>query len=117
MNTAGPFCSIIHINFFYEDGYGKDYKISNLQQSDDGEANNQYLLACLLRFYQQCRIYAEKGGQWRDFNIAPPLWVFLGKTVTGGKSAGKLATETDVMRIINFLAWVLRSRKPVTKSD
>jgi len=100
--------------FFYADGYGKDYKISNLQQSDDGEANNRYLLACLLSFYQQCRLYEDKGGRWRDFNIAPPLWVFLGKTVTGGKSAGKAATETDVIRIIRFLAWVLRDRQPVT---
>ena len=75
--------------FFYEDGYGKDYQISNLQQTDDGEVNDIYLLACLLIFYQQCRIYKDKGGQWRDFNIAPPLWVFLGKTVTGGKSTGE----------------------------
>ena len=101
--------------FFYADGYGKDYKISNLQQSDDGEANNRYLLACLLSFYQQCYLYEDKGGEWRDFNIARPLWVFLGKTVTGGKSAGKEATETDVVRIIRFLAWVLRDRKAVVK--
>ena len=91
--------------FFYADGYGKDYQISNLQDVKDGEANNLYLLACLLIFYQQCRIYQDKGGQWRDFNLAHPLWVFLGKTVTGGKTAGKKATETDVIRIINFLTW------------
>ena len=99
--------------FFYEDGYGKDYHISNLQQTDDGEANNLYLLACLLMFYQQCRIYQDKGGQWRDFNIAPPLWVFLGKTVTGGQSAGRKATETDVIRIIKFLAWVQSEQNQV----
>ena len=101
--------------FFYQDGYGKDYKISNLQTSDDGEANNHYLLACLLSFYQQCRIYEDKGGQWRDFNIARPLWVFLGKTVTGGKTAGKAETETDVIKIVNFLAWVESSRDPVVQ--
>jgi len=99
--------------FFYEDGYGKDYKISNLQQSDDGEANNHYLLACLLSFYQQCRIYEDKGGQWRDYNVARPLWVFLGKTVTGGRSAGNKATETDVIRIIRFLAWVQSEQQSV----
>jgi len=99
--------------FFYADGYGKDYKISNLQQSDDGDANDRYLLACLLSFYQQCRLYEDKGRQWREFNIAPPLWVFLGKTVTGGKTAGKAATETDIIRIIRFLAWVLRERQAV----
>ena len=97
--------------FFYEHGYGKDYQISNLQQTDDSEVNDIYLLACLLKFYQQCRIYKDKGGQWRDFNIAPPLWVFLGKTVTGGKSAGEKETETDVIRIINFLAWAQSNRQ------
>lgn len=101
--------------FFYEDGYGKDYQISNLQQTEDGEANNKYLLACLLTFYQQCRIYEDKGGQWRDFNIAPPLWVFLGKTVTGGKSAGKMETKSDVIKIVNFLAWVQSDRRQVVE--
>ena len=101
--------------FFYEDGYGKDYKISNLAKTDDGEANNFYLLACLLMFYQQCRIFADKGGQWREFNIAPPLWVFLGKTVTGGKTAGEKETQTDVVRIVNFLAWAQSQQQQVTE--
>ncbi len=101
--------------FFYEDGYGKDYKISNLQNTDDGEANNLYLLACLLMFYQQCRIYEDKNGQWREFNVAPPLWVFLGKTVTGGNTAGKKSTETDVVRIVKFLAWVQSDPQQVVR--
>ena len=101
--------------FFYGDGYGKDYQISNLQNADDGEANNFYLLACLLTFYQQCRIYEDNGGQWRDFNMAPPLWVFLGKTVTGGVTAGKTATETDVVKIVNFLAWAQSNRQDVVQ--
>lgn len=102
--------------FFYEDGYGKDYQISNLQQTDDGEANNKYLLACLLTFYQQCHIYEDKGGQWRDFNLAPPLWVFLGKTVTGGKSAGSAETKSDVIKIVKFLAWVQSGRQQVLET-
>ena len=99
--------------FFYEDGYGKDYQITNLEKTDDGEVNDIYLLACLLMFYQQCRIYEDKGGQWREFNIAPPLWVFLGKTVTGGKSIGEKATGTDIVRIIKFLAWVESDRQQI----
>ncbi len=99
--------------FFYEDGYGKDYQISNLQQTDDTETNRSYLLACLLIFYQQCRIYEDKGGQWRDFNVAPPLWVFLGKTVMGYKFSKD--AETDVIRIVNFLAWVQSNREQITE--
>lgn len=101
--------------FFHEAGYGKDYCISNLQNTEDGETNNLYLLACLLMFYQQCRIYRDKGGQWRDFNLAPPLWVFLGKTVTGGKSASLMQTQTDVIRIIQFLAWVQSRQQQVVQ--
>lgn len=93
--------------FFYEGGYGKDYKISNLKKSDDAEINNLYLFACLLSFYQQCRIYKDCAGQWRDYNLAPPLWVFLGKTVTGSTSKADKATQSDVTRIVGFLAWTL----------
>ncbi len=101
--------------FFHADGYGKDYKISNLPHSENDETSKLYLLACLLTFYQQRRIYAQKGAQWREFNLAPPLWVFLGKTVTGGASAAGKETETDVVRIVKFLAWVHSEKQQVLK--
>ncbi|MDA8008855.1 MAG: DEAD/DEAH box helicase family protein [Alphaproteobacteria bacterium] len=101
--------------FFHEDGYGKDYKISNLRETDDGETNRLYLLACLLMFYQQCKIYAEESGQLRDFNIAKPLWVFLGRTVTGEKKeqAKEKNTVSDIGRIVKFLAWALDNPREV----
>ena len=43
---------------------------------------------------------------WRAFNPAKPLWVFLGKTVTGSSKAAS-ATRSDVIRILRFLGWVL----------
>ncbi len=95
--------------FFYGDGYGKDYHISNLQNTEDREVNHFYLLACLLTFYQQCRIYRAKIGHWQDYNLTPPLWVFLGRTVTGGKTE----TETDVVKIIHFLSWVQHAEAQV----
>jgi len=100
--------------FFHGDGYGKDYQISNLRDTADAATNNLYLLACLLVFYQQCKIYAEKGGQWREFNIAKPLWVFLGRTVTGSSKSGDSVTASDVERITVFLAWALGAPKEVT---
>ncbi len=91
---------------FHQDGYGKDYSISNLQE-DMGEHNsNIYLLGCLLIFYQQYRIWQDKGAQWQDFNITRPLWVFLGRTVIGSSNAAK-ETTSDVVRILDFLGWVL----------
>ena len=72
---------------FHEDGYGKDYAITNLPAGMRDENSDMYLLGCLLTFYQQCRIWRDKGALWPDFNLAKPLWVFLGKTVIG-RSAG-----------------------------
>ena len=70
------------------------------------ENSDMYLLGCLLTFYQQYRIYRDKGALWKEFNPAKPLWVFLGKTVTGSSKADQ-ATRSDVIHILNFLGWVL----------
>ena len=91
---------------FHQDGYGKDYAISNLPSGMEDAGSRMYLLGCLLTFYQQCRIWRDKGAQWAAFNLTRPLWVFLGKTVTGKSRADK-ATRSDVVLILNFLGWVL----------
>lgn len=91
---------------FHDDGYGKDYAISNLPSGMEDANSNVYLLGCLLTFYQQCRIWRDKGAQWAAFNVTKPLWVFLGKTVTGSGKAD-VETKSDVIRILDFLAWVL----------
>ena len=91
---------------FHDDGYGKDYSISNLPHGAEDENSDMYLLGCLLTFYQQCRVWRERAAGWRAFNPAKPLWVFLGKTVTGSSKADR-ATRSDVVRILGFLGWVL----------
>ena len=91
---------------FHRDGFGKDYAILNLPGGVQDENSDMYLLGCLLTFYQQCRIWNRKGALWRAFNPAKPLWVFLGKTVTGSSKAAS-ATRSDVVRILRFLGWVL----------
>ncbi len=91
---------------FHDDGYGKDYAISNLPRGAEDENSDMYLLGCLLTFYQQCRIWHDRGADWKAFNPAKPLWVFLGKTVTGSSKADQ-ATRSDVARILRFLGWVL----------
>ena len=91
---------------FHDDGYGKDYAISNLPYGAEDENSDMYLLGCLLTFYQQCRVWRDRAAGWKAFNPAKPLWVFLGKTVTGS-SKKDLATRSDVVRILTFLGWVL----------
>ena len=91
---------------FHEDGYGKDYAISNLPHGAEDENSDMYLLGCLLTFYQQCRIWRGRAAGWKAFNPAKPLWVFLGKTVSRSSKADR-ATRSDVVRILSFLGWVL----------
>ena len=71
-----------------------------------------YLLGCLLTFYQQYRIWLDKGAGWTAFNLTKPLWVFLGKTVTGSSKADT-ETKSDVILILDFLAWVLANGNAV----
>ena len=101
---------------FHADGYGKDYVISNLPQGAEDENSDMYLLGCLLSFYRQCRIWREHHTKWADFNVTKPLWVFLGKTVTAtSTSIATRNTKSDVLRILNFLGWILAHDNDVRK--
>ena len=101
--------------WFYEDGFGKDYQILNLPESFD-EAQTVYITACLLKFYQQLRIYEEKSNDFQPFNLEKPLWVFVGSTVSSGKltKAEKLIA-TDVAQIIHFIADFLDNSQAVVR--
>ena len=91
--------------WFYEDGFGKDYQILNLPKSYD-ETKAAYMTACLLKFYQQLRIYQDKVIEFDDFNLEKPLWVFVGSTVSKAKGGTKeeKAVAADVAQIIQFIA-------------
>ncbi len=90
--------------WFYEDGFGKDYQILNLPQSFS-EIRAVYLTACLLKFYQQLRIYQDKLTQFEPFNLEKPLWVFVGSTVSSAKgSSDEKTVATDVAQIVQFIA-------------
>lgn len=96
--------------WFYEDGFGKDYQILNLPDSLE-EIKAVYLTACLLKFYQQLRIFEENAGAFQPFNLEKPLWVFVGSTVSGTKLTGDGETvATDVAQIIQFVADFLEHR-------
>ncbi len=99
--------------WFYEDGFGKDYQILNLPESNDHEIKAVYLTACLLKFYQQLDIYDNKKQLLTPFNIEKPLWVFVGSTVSGGNKLGKdeQIVATDIAQIILFLNDFLSNRE------
>lgn len=84
--------------FFYEDGYGKESLILNMNGEAYEQADNarKYFTACLLAFYQQLWLWSTHHDQLTDFNIEKPLWVFVGNTVSG--------EESDILEVVNFLA-------------
>jgi len=90
--------------YFYEDGFGKDYQILNLSKSFE-HTYQVYLTACLLKFYQQLRIYEDHKADFTPFNIEKPLWVFVGSSVTKAtRSPDEKEVAADVARIVQFIA-------------
>ena len=84
--------------YFYSDGYGKDYRIYNLQRSIVEEQRQLYLVGCLLSFYQQLKVYETKTDELRKFFIEKPLLVFVGNRVTAPvKSSNLTQAETDLL--------------------
>ena len=92
--------------YFYEDGYGKDYRILNIK-ADDEDYRKLYLTANLISFFQQQLIYKEQGTQIRDFLIHKPLWVFVGGKVNAVRTENKKQVS-DVLEIIYFLTDFLK---------
>lgn len=92
--------------YFYEDGYGKDYRILNLKEAD-GEYQKLYMTANLISFYQQQLIFKEKNEMLRDFLLHKPLWLFVGGSVNAVRSVNKKETS-DVLEIIYFLTDFLK---------
>jgi type III restriction/modification enzyme restriction subunit len=93
--------------YFYGDGFGKDYQILNLDEGTQQNHLEQYLVACLLAFFQQQRLYREQETAFRPFNIDKPLWIFVGGSVTK-----TLATReaSDIIEILQFLARYVSDR-------
>lgn len=93
--------------YFYEDGYGKDYRILNIK-ADDDDYKKLYLTANLISFFQQQLIFKEQSRQFRDFLIHKPLWVFVGGKVNAVRKEGGKQVS-DVLEIIYFLTEFLKN--------
>lgn len=89
--------------FFYEDGYGKESLILNMNGDAYVQADNarKYFTACLLSFYQQLWLWSSNQDKLTDFNIEKPLWVFVGNTVSG--------EDSDILEVVKFLAGFLNN--------
>ncbi|NOI66463.1 DEAD/DEAH box helicase family protein [Vibrio sp. 99-8-1] len=99
--------------YFHADGFGKDYQILNLDSDVETHAEQEnrqlYLTACLLAFYQQNRVFRERGAKYKAFAIDKPLWVFVGSKVTAVRKE-KGREVSDVVDILLFLAEFVREK-------
>lgn len=87
--------------YFYNDGYGKDYRIYNLNSSYGDDSRQMYLTGCLLSFYQQMKFYEiHRSELTARYHIEKPLLVFVGNKVTATTGQGELS---DVQEVIAFI--------------
>jgi len=89
--------------YFYGDGYGKEYRILNLSDDSDENIRRRYLMACLLSFYQQQKLYADKRVEFIPFLLERPLWIFVGGSVNAVRTQKKRKVS-DVVDILLFLS-------------
>lgn len=96
--------------FFYYDGYGKEFKVMNLKESQYSEHKELILLFNLLSYYQQIKFFNEKNDNLKAFSFEKPLWIFIGNTVTGGSSRPQKAIVSDLEFLLNFFNSFLTER-------
>ena len=88
--------------YFYNDGYGKDYRIMNMSSWDDEEKLNMYLTAYLLCLYEQTLSYEGSPLVRNRFLIARPLGIFVGGSVNAVRTVNKRQVS-DVVQILLFI--------------
>ncbi len=96
--------------YFHADGYGKDFRILNLSEARADDLRHEYLTACLLSFYQQLRFFDERKDALKPFDVARPLWVFVGGSVT------KTTSERDVADVVDILLFLARFVREASES-
>lgn len=89
---------------FYGDGYGKQSQILNLHKNPNAEDEYRYLVASLLTYYQQLRLYDDQKKALEPFNLERPLWVFVSSKVTASLSPGE---ASDTVQVLQFVDQVL----------
>lgn len=93
--------------YFYNDGYGKDYHILNIDAETESNYLELYLTACLLAFFQQQRLFLDHEKGFAPFNLEKPLWIFVGGKVTASLSN---KDASDIVEILLFLSRFLADR-------
>jgi hypothetical protein len=105
--------------YFYHDGYGKDYNILNLKDSQLKEYNFRYMLANLLSFYEQKKYYVENKKAIKKYNLENPLLVFVGDTVlapSGSMAKIDNKSVSDIEFVIKFIKDLFDNKEEIIKN-
>lgn len=94
--------------YFYNEGFGKDFAVLNLQATREDQALD-LLLGGLLIFYQQVYLFGANADAFRPYGIEAPLWVFLGSRVAVKKPNQQ--SLSDVATAVEFLGRFLEDRE------
>ena len=92
---------------FYNDGYGKDFRIINVTRDNETQTEKLFL-GNLLSFYQQKRYFKEDTENVRAYGLDSPLWTFVGSKVNVVYAND---TRSDVLNVIRFLHRFLSNQK------
>lgn len=100
--------------YFYNDGYGKDYQILNINDQWNSDTVSLYLTACLLGFYEQMILFRTNAADLVPFMIERPLAIFVGSSVIAGRKENKQEIS-DVVTILKFFNSLLGDKDATIK--
>jgi len=95
--------------YFHDDGFGKDFSVSNLTGTVEEERMDLLMTGNLLSFYQQMVYFEEQRDALRAYHLEKPLLLMLGSTVT--------TTQSDVMKLVGFLQRFIKNERGRTVAD
>jgi hypothetical protein len=96
--------------YFYGDGFGKDFQVLNLREETTEDQTDALLLANLLSFYEQMRLFHGQRAALKPYGIDQPLWVFVGSSVNVVYTEER-QKRSDVLTVARFLHRFLRNER------
>lgn len=92
---------------FYNDGYGKEYRTLNVSKA--AHDTDRVLLGNLLTYYEQKLLYSHITETANEYNIASPLWIFVGHSVKI-PDVKKSEKQSDVLLVLLFINRFLKEK-------
>jgi hypothetical protein len=99
--------------FFFGDGFGKDFHILNLSSHTFTEnLTDTLLLSNAISFYEQKEVFASIQNEIKDYNIEPPLWIFVGHKVQEDTDylLDPKKPKSDILKVLQFFSRLIKNK-------